>query len=76
MHAGRMKKDPSGVGTAGVLVLTTNLDACSWEANAPGICNFDPGTFLKLYKRAHSEMTVYKSNNSTSGFAAIEVATN
>jgi hypothetical protein len=53
----------------GSLVLTINSDACSWEAKraryfAPGICNFGPGAFLKLYKRAHSEMTVDKSSNS------------
>jgi hypothetical protein len=28
--------------------------------------NFDPGAILKLYKIARSEMTVDKSNNSTS----------
>jgi hypothetical protein len=30
--------------------------------------DFDPGAFPNLYKVAHSETTVDKSNNSTSGF--------
>jgi hypothetical protein len=64
---GQYEKDPSGGGAAGVL---TKLRAPrSWGAKKASSSNdFDPGAFPKLNKVAHFEMTVDKSNNSTSGF--------
>jgi hypothetical protein len=57
---------------SGVLVRTTNSGASSsWgrgAKKASGVYDFDPGAFPNLYKIAHSETTVDKSNNSTSGF--------
>jgi hypothetical protein len=60
-----MKKTPAVVGTAGVLLRNSGrlgVGGCKTS----GICEFDPSAFLKLYKIAHSEMAMYKSNNSAS----------
>jgi hypothetical protein len=61
----QMKKTPA---------LWARLGSCtqlrapeSWGLGAcktPGICKFHPNAYLKLYKIAHSEMAMYKSNNS------------
>ena len=66
------KKDPSGDGGHGWgLVRTTNSGRLELGAKkATGSDDFDPGAFPNLYKVAHSEMTVDKSNNSTSGLSA------
>ena len=67
MQPPQTKKTPAVVGTAGALIRDNNsgrLGAELGTCKTPGICNFDPGAFLKLYKIAHSEMTMCKSNNS------------
>jgi hypothetical protein len=62
-----MKKTPAMVGTAGVLIRTTTPGARELGAGeTSGVCEFDPSTSLNLYKIAHSEKTMYKSNNSAS----------
>lgn len=62
-----MKKTPAMVGTAGVLIRTTTPGAGELGAyETSGVCEFDPSTSLNLYKIAHSEKTMYKSNNSAS----------
>jgi hypothetical protein len=61
------KKTPAVVGTTGVLIRTTAPGI--WELGAcktPGVSNFAPSAYLKLYKIAHSKMTMYNSNNSAS----------
>jgi hypothetical protein len=44
--------------------------ACSWEPKTrPVMHDLDPEAFPRLYRIAHFEMKMYKSNNSASGFA-------
>jgi hypothetical protein len=60
-----MAKTPAVGGTAGVLIYTTILRRLDEGAEKASVShNFDPSGYLKLYKIAHSEMTMYKSNNS------------
>jgi hypothetical protein len=67
-----MKKTPAVRGTAGVLIRSTilrRLDELGAE-KASGSHDFDPNAFPNLYKIAHCEWAVEKSNNSTSGLSA------
>jgi hypothetical protein len=63
------KKDPSGSGGRGWGLGTHNkLRRLELGAKkASGGYNFNPGAFPNLYKAAHSEMMVDKSNNSIPG---------
>jgi hypothetical protein len=63
-----MKKTPAGRGTAGVLVRDKLGRLGLGGERASGSYKFAPGAFPNLYNVAHSETTVDKSNNSTSGF--------
>jgi hypothetical protein len=60
-----MKKTPDGVTTLGLVrtQTTRTRGLGGWEA--PGIFQFEPGNFLRLYQTAHSESTVDKRDNST-----------
>jgi hypothetical protein len=61
-----VKKTPAG-GPAGVLVREQpGAPVAGSQKRARQCHDLDPGAILKLYKVARSEMTVDKSNNSTS----------
>jgi hypothetical protein len=64
-----MKKRPQRVGPGWGLNTRTMRGACSWEPKTrPVMHDLDPDAFPRLYKTAHFEVTMYKSNNSASGF--------
>jgi hypothetical protein len=67
-------KTPAGRGTAGVLVRDKLGRLGLGGKKASGDYEFARGALLNLYKVAHSEMTVDKSNNSTSGFPQTTLA--
>ena len=65
------KRPQRGRGCAGILIRNNKLGRLELGGKkASGDYEFPPGTFPNLYKVAHSEMTVDKSNNSTSGLSA------
>jgi hypothetical protein len=68
--AGHMKKPQRVGGTAGVLVRDKLRRLGLGAKRRPVVMSLRSGAFPKLYKVAHSEMTVDKSNNSTSGLSA------